>query len=312
MLLITVLLGCSNTTKTVEKKEEKVPPEKQAQYLMIRGINYAERGDHKEAMSNFKESYSINPKNVITVRSIGLLYSKLGDLEMGEKFLKEALTIDDTDTVSLYNLGVMYYQSKNYSKAIDKFNHIKIEEITDEIRRAKAYTLYRLKQYEKSREEFQSIDFIKKTYDIEFYNIYLDVIRNTKERTNIYSTIYKIYEKNINNYQFVQLFTDYLQSIEAYDESIDALKKYGLTNKFTKEVLIDMCEIFFKMEKYDEVERHLSLIPKENNFDKDVLMIKLRYYESIGNIEEANKVERTLNKVKGNEADEKNKGENAI
>lgn len=303
-LLIFIFTACSNTSKKTEP--EKVPPEKQSKYLMIRGINFAEKGNMKEAMENLKKSYEINPKDVITVRSIGLVYSKLGDFENGEKYFEEALKIDKTDTLSLYNLGIMYYQKKEYQKSIEYFNEIKIEQINDDIRRAKAYTYYNLKEYEKSSTEFQNIDFINKTYDIDFYNIYIDVLEKTDKKNEVYPLIYKVYEKNKEKAAFNIMFANYLETMGAYDDAIEILKQYGIRNKFNKNVVLAMCKIAFIEEKYEDVSKFLNFIPQENRFDEDVLKMRLNYFKVIGNEEEAVKIERILNKIKGTEENEKN------
>lgn len=306
-----LLLGCSSTNKNTSKaqkanvsknsvsnKEQNMSTEKkEAQYMMLRGLNLIDKGKRKEGMKNLKNSYEIDPENPITVRSIGLLYSKLGDSESGKKYLEETLLLDEYDSVALYNLGVIYYKEQNYPKAVQYLTKIKIEDVDEKVRLAKAYSYYKNKDYEKSREVFNNMDLIDGKYDISFYETYTEVLEKTGNMGNVYPMIYKVYEKNKKKESYVIMFARYLKTMGVYDEALEILKKYASTTDIiSKNIVLEICDVALRAEKYGEASVYLDLIDPKAKYDQEVLEMKLKYYEKVGKEEEAEKIDKIQGK----------------
>ncbi|OQY09415.1 MAG: hypothetical protein B6I28_03110 [Fusobacteriia bacterium 4572_132] len=296
ILLILQILGCSSVkVKKEETKEEK--------YKIIKGLNLAEAGNLSGALESFKKAYEINPKNVLTVRSIGLAYLKLGDNERGVKYLNEALKIDKDDEKSLYNLAILNYENENYKKAKEYLEGIPVEKINLEIIKAKAYVYYKLTDYKKSYLEFNKLFQKRKKKEIptETYEVYVDVLKKNKLNNKIYPFLYSIYQRNLNNLGNRLLLVNYLNEIEAYDESIDILKDYGIKNGFNEIILYNLAQCFFKKGDYETSYNYMMLMDDNKKMEMNNLKLMMKIYEARGEEKEFIKLKKIIEKLKGKE-----------
>ena len=290
----TLLTGCTNSKPKTEKIN------KEENYAIIRGMNYGEAGKYDESIKAFLKAYSINPNNIMTVRSLGLVYSRAGDTATGEKYFLEALKIDKYDKEALYNYAILKYDVGKYDEALELLNTIKIENVDNRIYIARGGIYYKLKNYEKSFQEFTKI-IGDDDYSKDIYQIYIDVMQKSGRGDKIYEFTYNLYKKNVNDKDKMDVFKDYLIFIGAYDEAEKVLKEYTIKNGYSLEITLDLINVTIKNKKYDSAKAYWSLIPEDQNLNIKVLEMKSYYYKELGMQEEAAKYESILKNVKGAE-----------
>ncbi len=292
LIFIFIIAGCSNSeVKKSDPKEEN--------YSIIRGINAAENGKYNEAITEFEKAYTINKKNIITVRALGLAYSKAGDLKKGEEYFKEALVIDEFDTETLYNYAILKYEEKKYDEALQLLNKIKIQNIDKKIIAAKGGIYYKKGDYENCYKEISKIIGDNIVYPQEFYIIYIDSMKNSGRANLQYEFIYKKYKENKENIIFVTIFKNYLDEIGAYEESEKVVKEYGEQNGYSTQILIMLAETAIKSKKIDIAKEYIDRISQEENMNINVLKIKAAYYSAAGMKTEAERYENILKNMRG-------------
>lgn len=293
VIILLFLNGCSNTQAKDSSKDEK--------YFIIRAINLGEKGKLEEALDNFLGAYKINSKNILTVRNIGLVYCKLGEFEKGRKYFEEALRIDQYDSESLYNLSVIEYSGGNYKKSLEILNRIPLERVNDRIIKALAYTYYKVGDFKKSKENFQTL--IKKDMiqDYSFYYSYMQVLESLNLNNEIYPFLYNVYKKSKEDVNIVFIFSDYLEKIEAYDEALNALKEFGVEYQFTQDITIRIANVYYLKNQPEEAEKFLNSLPENMMLDKRVLELKQKIYKLQDRKEDEEAVRKILSKLKGND-----------
>ena len=128
--------------------------EKIEEYLLLKGLKFAEEGSLEEAIIYFKSLVTLNENNISGLYNYALAlegkaigYYKNKENKTGDIFLKEStksfeeiLNIDPTYEVAYYKLGYHYSQAKQFKKAMymwEKFIDIsKDKEMTDEIKQS--------------------------------------------------------------------------------------------------------------------------------------------------------------------------------
>lgn len=301
LFVISILLNGCTTTQT-KKTEKKISEEEKNEiYTIIKGMSLAENGKLEEALKVFKEGYAKNPKNIKIVRYLALCYSKLGDNQNGKKYFEEALKIDKFDSESLYNYSVLFYGEKEYIKAKELLERIKIESIDKKIILAKGYVYYKLEEYQKSYDEFSKIIEDGTEYSADANNVYIIILKKVNKNEMIYKFLYNLYSKNKENFQKMKMLSDYLIEVKAYDKSEEFLKDYGRANGYTKEVLIALGELMILKDDYVQCKSYLNLLEDKYAMDADVMKFKVKYFRGLKMEEEAKKIENIINNVSGSE-----------
>lgn len=101
------LVGCSST---------KV--DKEAEYSLLRGINYSQQQEYSKAMVEYEKSYDINPNNLILLKELGYCYYQFGDYEKAEKFWLKGLELSSKDENLIKNLATLYYEQRELDKSL--------------------------------------------------------------------------------------------------------------------------------------------------------------------------------------------------
>jgi len=292
ILLTLQLLGCTSA----QNENENVKEEK---YKIIKGLNSAENGDLKGALESFKKAYEINPNNILTVRSIGLAYLKLGDQKKGAEYLNEALKINEEDEKTLYNLAILNYENNDYEEARKYLEKIKIEKTTSEILKAKAYVYYNLNDYQKSYLEFNKFFNEDIFVKAETYAVFIDVLKKLRYNEKIYEIVHIMYKNDSENLNKIILLTNYLNEIEAYEESIRILKKYGIEHEFNETILYNLAICFYKKGDYIRSENYIMLISDEKRMKVKNMELLMEIYIIKGDQKNLNKIKNILRKLKG-------------
>jgi Tfp pilus assembly protein PilF len=301
LLVISILIsGC--TTTQIKKNENNMSKEEKTEvYIIIKGMSLAENGKLEEALKVFKDGYSKNPKNIKIVRYLALAYSKLGDNINGKKYFEEALKIDKFDSESLYNYSILCYSEKEYIKAKELLERVKIESIDKKIVLAKGYVYYQLEEYQKSYNEFSKIIEDGTEYSIDVNNIYVIILKKVNKNDEIYNFLHTTYSKNKANFQNMKLLSDYLIEVKAYEKSEEFLKNYGRANGYSKELLIALGELMILKNDYNECKSYLNLLEDKYAMDAEVMKFKVKYFRGLNLEEEAKKIENILNNNSGSE-----------
>lgn len=291
LMVIMAFNACSTATKKATNKE------KEEKYLIIKGMNKSEAGNYEKALKDFFAALKYNDENILTLKNIALTYSRLGNIEKGKEFFRKTLLIDENDYDSLYNLSVIHYKEKEYEDSLFYLNKIKIEHINNEVIKAKAYNYYKIKDYNKAYVQFGKIVVKNERYDISFYNAYIEVLIKTGRKEDVYPFAYDLYSKNKNDFKFIKLFSNYLKDVKAYKEAIEILKQYGLEENFTKDLSIEIAEVYYLMERYKEAERYMNLVSDKEKYSKDVIEMKIKICRKLGKKTEADDMNKVLKMI---------------
>ena len=101
ILLLLALVGCS-------------------QNVYMQGRRYVDEGQYDRAIESFYKQITVNPKDAVAWREIGIANYKKGDLIKAEDAFKQANQIAPDATASLY-IGMIYEQNNEFDKAIDAY-----------------------------------------------------------------------------------------------------------------------------------------------------------------------------------------------
>ncbi|MGM0507565.1 MAG: tetratricopeptide repeat protein [Fusobacteriota bacterium] len=294
IFLITIAIFSISCTNMPNRENQR----KEETYILIKGINYTEQGRIREALTEFKKVYEINPENIQGLKNLGLAYLKLDKLDKGERYLKEVLELDKTNVDALYNLGILYNEKEDYDKSIKYLNQILVEDENYDIVKARAYVNYRLGNYQKSYNEFQKLfKYNRDRYEITVLETYLKVLGNLERYRDSYDFLLDQYKKGKKDLNIVVLFSNYLKMMGNYDKAISILKEFGVDSSFSYRILYELSRAFLEKGELDKANQYFSLISQDDRMNYEVLKLELEIYEKQGKKEKADKIRKILNEI---------------
>lgn len=113
-LLGLALAGCQTTPATGEK-----PVSERAKLAALNteiAVQYMQNREFQTAMDKLNKALELDPHNVDTHNTLGLLYSVLGEQDKAEASFKKALSIDPNNSSALNNYGQFLCQRKRYAE----------------------------------------------------------------------------------------------------------------------------------------------------------------------------------------------------
>lgn len=239
------LLGCS----TVQDK-------KQAEYALLRGVNFEKNEKYSEAMREFKNSYSKNPKNVILLREMGYTYYKMGQFDKSEEYWKKALKLIENDEITIKNLATLYYEQGDYKKATVLIESV-VKYKDSYLNQLYGMILVKEGAKEKAFQELDKINF--DDFTVQGYIVYLE-LKALYDKSNLKSALNKGYDKFKLQKDFVITYGNYIYEYEKdFDRAETALLNYLTDVKIDNDVILTLSKLYEKHNDKDKAKQILRL-----------------------------------------------------
>lgn len=231
---------------------------KEAEYSLLKGVNYSQQGEYDKAMKEYFYSYELNPENVILLKEIGYNYYQFGDFEKAEEYWLKALKINYNDEELLKNLATLYYQERRYSDSINIIG--KSYNLKDSYyQKLKGLISYQEGNLKDSYSILKNISVSQ--FDLETALIYIEILEklNKKEELVNFSRNIYPYLSNERSYiiKYSQILTD---NFNLNRESEKVLLDYLLENGSDDEVLLQLANLYFKIGNEQKGKDTLKLI----------------------------------------------------
>lgn len=208
--ILIFMIGCSNRKIS-----------KEAEYALIRGVNFSQQKEYSKAMFEYEKSYAIDPNNLVLLKELGYCYYQFGDFEKAEKFWLEGLKLSKKDENIIKNLATLYYEQRKFDKSLkvmeEAYNindgyYLKLKAlIVAETDKVEAYNIFK----KMNIEDFDVYSSIK----------YMEILKFLSKKNELY-----YFMKN--GYSFFREDRDYILN---YAEN---LSEVYLLNRETEEILL--------------------------------------------------------------------------
>ena len=88
-----------------------------------RGIILLKKGDHSQALVDFKKATDLNPNFLLGYNNIALCYRAMGNIEYAVNNLKKVIQLDPNILETRINLGSCYSDLGQFAESLDEFQH---------------------------------------------------------------------------------------------------------------------------------------------------------------------------------------------
>lgn len=260
MIAVPSLISCSSST--VKNRE--------AEYSLLKGVNYSQNGEYEKAMGEYFKSYEIAPENTILLKEMGYNYYQFGDYEKAEEFWLKAFKLTPKDEDLIKNLSTLYYEEEEYEKSLDIIKN------SYNLRDNYYQKIYGLINYKRERLQ-ESYNFFKnvsvESYDVETALVYIEVLKNLNKREELFIFLQKIYPYLKDNKEFIIKYSQILlEDFNLTKKSEEILINYLLENGSEDEILLQLSMLYFQMGEKEKARDTFKLISEKD-------MIQLKYHE---------------------------------
>lgn len=260
LIVVPSLISCSSST--VKNRE--------AEYSLLKGVNYSQNGEYEKAMGEYFKSYEIAPENTILLKEMGYNYYQFGDYEKAEEFWLKAFKLTPKDEELIKNLSTLYYEEEEYEKSLDIIKN------SYNLRDNYYQKIYGLINYKRERLQ-ESYNFFKnvsvESYDVETALVYIEVLKNLNKREELFIFLQKIYPYLKDNKEFIIKYSQILlEDFNLTKKSEEILINYLLENGSEDEILLQLSMLYFQMGEKEKARDTFKLISEKD-------MIQLKYHE---------------------------------
>lgn len=260
LIVVPSLISCSSST--VKNRE--------AEYSLLKGVNYSQNGEYEKAMGEYFKSYEIAPQNTILLKEMGYNYYQFGDYKKAEEFWLKAFKLNPKDEDLIKNLSTLYYEEEEYEKSLDIIKN------SYNLRDNYYQKIYGLINYKRERLQ-ESYNFFKnvsvESYDVETALVYIEVLKNLNKREELYIFLQKIYPYLKDNKEFIIKYSQILQEdFNLTKKSEEILINYLLENGSEDEILLQLSMLYFQMGEKEKARDTFKLISEKD-------MVQLKYHE---------------------------------
>lgn len=260
LIVVPSLISCSSST--VKNRE--------AEYSLLKGVNYSQNGEYEKAMGEYFKSYEIAPENTILLKEMGYNYYQFGDYEKAEEFWLKAFKLTPKDEDLIKNLSTLYYEEEEYEKSLDIIKN------SYNLRDNYYQKIYGLINYKRERLQ-ESYNFFKnvsvESYDVETALVYIEVLKNLNKREELFIFLQKIYPYLKDNKEFIIKYSQILlEDFNLTQKSEEILINYLLENGSEDEILLQLSMLYFQMGEKEKARDTFKLISEKD-------MIQLKYHE---------------------------------
>jgi serine/threonine protein kinase len=106
---------------TIPRNEEQKKKKRTAIQLFNKGIEYAQNGQHDEAISMYMQALENDPRHIGSLTNLGVAYINKKDYDSAIKQFLLVCEIRPTDANNFVNVGVAYANKKDYVEALRAF-----------------------------------------------------------------------------------------------------------------------------------------------------------------------------------------------
>ena len=260
LIVVPSLISCSSST--VKNRE--------AEYSLLKGVNYSQNGEYEKAMGEYFKSYEIAPENTILLKEMGYNYYQFGDYKKAEEFWLKAFKLNSKDEDLIKNLSTLYYEEEEYEKSLDIIKN------SYNLRDNYYQKIYGLINYKRERLQ-ESYNFFKnvsvESYDVETALVYIEVLKNLNKREELFIFLQKIYPYLKDNKEFIIKYSQILlEDFNLTKKSEEILINYLLENGSEDEILLQLSMLYFQMGEKEKARDTFKLISEKD-------MIQLKYHE---------------------------------
>src|SRR4030042_1222790 len=112
LFVIIIFTGCAGVQK----------PSLDAHYYFEQGIEYSEKGQYDNAISDFNKALEVNPNYADAYYNRGIAYGKKEQYDNEIPDYNKALEVNPNYAEAYFNRGVIYEKRGQYDNAISDFN----------------------------------------------------------------------------------------------------------------------------------------------------------------------------------------------
>ncbi|WP_319370917.1 tetratricopeptide repeat protein [uncultured Ilyobacter sp.] len=292
IILLTGLIGCTSTPKTVKRSTDR------EEYNVIRGINFSQEGKYLEALREFEKAYGKNDKNIITLREMGLVYAQLSDYKKSEEFYKKALTLDERDQTAIKNLALLSYIKGDYEKSEEYLETVSKDSVDNMVLKLKGFILFKKGENTEAYKILKGAHSLEKDLDMEFYNVYSQVLLEESKFMELYKVLETGYQKYSLDKEYIVFYTRILaNSYSEYDKAEKTLKRYIAKNGVSDELLMQLSKISFANGDIATAENSIRMISDNYKYDLEYLNLKRDILDKTNKNEESKKINILIEKL---------------
>lgn len=93
-------------------------------YYYAKGVDYFDKGDYKNAVTNYDKAIERDPKDIYSYNNRGLTYINLGDYDRAIADFNKAMELDPNYDKPYYNRALAYEDLRQTSDAIQDFEKV--------------------------------------------------------------------------------------------------------------------------------------------------------------------------------------------
>lgn len=263
LLISGSLISCTN-----------VKTNKEAEYSLLRGINYSQQGKHEKAMDEYFKSYKINPKNFILLKEMGYSYYQFGDYKKAEEYWLKALELNSKDENLIKNLVTLYYEEGNYNKSLNCMEY-SYNPNNGYYQKIRALINYNKGNIQESYRIFKNIP--TENFDKKTALIYIEVLQRLNNRSDLFYFLKNTYPSLRKNKEFLIKYSQILSdSFNMKRDSEKVLMEYLMENGSDDEILLQLSILYFKLGEKKKARDTFKLIKSENIFEEEYNNLKER------------------------------------
>ena len=242
-----ILIGCSNTKIA-----------KEAEYSLLRGVNYSQQKEYSKAMAEYEKSYVINPNNIILLKELGYCYYQFGDYEKAEKFWLKGLDISPKDENIIKNLATLYYEQRKFDKSL-KIMQSAYNLNDSYYLRLKALIMAESNKTEAAYRVFQKMN--TEDFDISSSLKYMEILKKLNKKDELYYFMKNSYPFFQNDRDYILEYAQNLEVIYSLNrEAEKVLLNYIVENGNDESVIFYLNNLYLKNGNKEKAEDILKLI----------------------------------------------------
>lgn len=251
--------------------------------MIMMGDLYVTKEKYRDALASYQKSNDLSNPRLI----YGQAYS-LYKLENYSEALKKFESLKNTDyyNQSIYHIFAINYKLKNFKEIIDNRDVIRrvvvTQTDTDNIIRIIANSAYQMGDYKLAKDYYGRLFAISAKKENLFRVILLDSqILDMEDLGNRFVQYKKLFSNDTEFKKDVYLYTGDAYFKTGNLERAEEIYKEYLDSYFNLEILSSLVSTLLEQQKYDEMERYLSLVTEEDrhSYLKGISAIGLGKYE---------------------------------
>lgn len=262
------LVSCNNSTRKENKFSDK------NEYYILRGINYSQNKDYKNAIKEFEVVYKRDKKNIMAMRELAYCYIEIGDKDKAIEIYREILKYDEKDEIVLKNLSYLYYEKNDF--VTSKYYLLLIPSDRSDIfmYKMRGYLYFEEKNYKSSYEELNAALIMNKEYDDVLYKRVITLLKALNKKDDMYQMLEKNYRAYNKNRDYIVLYSNIMaQEFNEAEKAKVSIKRYLIDNDDDIDMLLSLIELEINSGNYEKSNELLKFVKEEYKHNEKYLSI---------------------------------------